>query len=98
MAAPTAAPPISASEMGVSITRSIAKLVEQAARGAIGAAVEAHILAHHKDARVAQHLFAQRVAHRLPIGLLAHGGVGAHALAQAPLGLDLAPALAESST
>ena len=71
-AAPAAAPTIPISEIGESITRCLAELVEQAFGDLERAAVCADVLAEAEDVRVALHLLEQRFANRLEIGDLGH--------------------------
>ena len=72
MAAPTAAPPMVASEIGVSSTRQSPNSLGQAAGGAVSAAVEADVLTHDEDVGVAGHLLASRLNQRVGVGDLPH--------------------------
>ena len=71
-AAPIAAPTKPSSEMGVSISRSRAELVEQPLRHAECAAEMADVLAEEEDALVVPQRVGQRLPDRLEVGDLAH--------------------------
>ena len=70
-AAPIAAPTKPSSAIGVSITRSVAELLEQPRRDAEGAAEVADVLAEEEDALVVAHRVPERRADRLEVGDLA---------------------------
>ena len=72
IAAPMPAPTMTDSAIGVSFTRFVAELFEEALRDGVGAAVGADVLAHEEDALVVLELLAQRLAERLAVGDLRH--------------------------
>ena len=74
IAAPTAAPTIAVSEIGVSMTRSSPNSRDEAVGDLEGAAVDADVFAEQEDALVPLHLLAQALADRVDVGGLALGG------------------------
>ena len=64
IAAPTPMPVNPGSEIGVSSTRSVAKLLHQPGQNLERRSGFGHVLAHDEHARVAAHLLGQRFAHR----------------------------------
>ena len=67
MAAPTAAPPMVASEIGRVNHPPFAKFFEQIARSAISTTVQTNIFTHDKDFWIALHFFALSFNQRLGI-------------------------------
>ena len=59
---------IAASEIGVSMTRALAELLDQSVGDLERAAVGADVLAHHEHALVTRHLVEERLPDRLEIG------------------------------
>ncbi len=76
MAAPTAAPTIAVSAIGVSMTRSSPNSSMQAVGHLEGAAVDADVLAEEEDPVVAGHLLADSLADGVHVGRLALRGRG----------------------
>ena len=74
IAAPTAAPTIAVSAIGVSMTRSSPNSAMQAVGHLEGAAVDADVLAEQEDALVALHLLADALADRVDVRRLALDG------------------------
>ena len=74
IAAPTAAPTIAVSAIGVSMTRLLAELADEAVGDLEGATVDADVLAQEEDPLVAGHLLPEPFADRVDVGGLALDG------------------------
>ena len=73
IAAPTPTPVKPDSQIGVSMTRLLAEVLEQPLGHLVGAVVEPDLLAHEEDARVALHLLAQGLVQRFAVRDDGHG-------------------------